>query len=167
MYRDWSSNERINGRMKNFDRMTEETIINASCVLGSLVKGFLDEKNSIWKWEDRTKHGKLKEWQDTQVTWTKGMHRGRCKERRWKIRLRPASKSLKSSVMCLYYILEETEGQDRFLSRRFKTLKCTYWAPRICQVCSRPSIYSHKETEKSSWFQGEWKILSKINKYMW
>lgn len=61
MYRDWSSNERINGQMKNFDRMTEETIINASCVLGSLVKGFLDEKNSIWKWEDRTKHGKLKE----------------------------------------------------------------------------------------------------------
>ena len=54
--------------MKNFDRMTEETIINASCVLGSLAKGFLDEKNSIWKWEDRTKHGKRKECQDTQVT---------------------------------------------------------------------------------------------------
>lgn len=47
--------------MKNFDRMTEETIINTSCVLGSLGKGFLDEKNSICKWKDRTKDGKLKE----------------------------------------------------------------------------------------------------------
>lgn len=98
MYRGWSSNERINGWMKNFDRMTEETIIHTSYVLGSLGKGFLHERNSICKWKDRPKHGKLKEWQDTQVTWTKDVYRGRCKERRWKIRLRPATKSLKSSV---------------------------------------------------------------------